>query len=241
MPAREKKSLGSGEFAPRRPRLLPSRRQPPPTISTGFRTDEKLTSRSGHHALQQFLRVLTDKEGVADEAAGFVRGRGRSRSMGWCSKPAVFDLDDLLKIAPPEERVYRMRCVEAWSMVIPWAGFSLSKLLERVEPLSSAKYVAFQTLLDPERMPNQTAGVLEWPYVEGLRMDEAMHPLTILAAGIYGTRASAAGWRAGAAGRAVEVWIQGDQVDREDHAGGQAAAARRGTLPARASMAFTRT
>jgi sulfoxide reductase catalytic subunit YedY len=91
-----------------------------------------------------------------------------------------------LKVAPPEERVYRMRCVEGWSMVIPWNGFSLSKLLERVEPLSSAKYVAFETLMDPKRMPNQAYGILEWPYVEGLRMDEAMHPLTILASGLYG-------------------------------------------------------
>jgi len=92
----------------------------------------------------------------------------------------------LFKIAPAEERIYRMRCVEAWSMVIPWDGFSLSMLLKRVEPLSDARYVAFQTLLDPARMPNQSSGILDWPYVEGLRMDEAMHPLTILASGIYG-------------------------------------------------------
>jgi len=102
------------------------------------------------------------------------------------NKPRVFDLDDLLGIAPPEERVYRMRCVEAWSMVIPWAGYSLSKLLDRVEPLSAARYVAMETLLDPERMPGQERSVLPWPYVEGLRLDEAMHPLTLLASGIYG-------------------------------------------------------
>jgi sulfoxide reductase catalytic subunit YedY len=95
-------------------------------------------------------------------------------------------MDDLLKIAPLEERVYRMRCVEAWSMVIPWAGYSLSKLLEKVQPLSSAKYVAFKTLYDPKRMPGQDEAVLPWPYVEGLRMDEAMHPLALLASGIYG-------------------------------------------------------
>jgi sulfoxide reductase catalytic subunit YedY len=92
----------------------------------------------------------------------------------------------LLKISPPEERVYRMRCVEAWSMVIPWVGFSLSKLLAVVEPLSDAKYVAFETLLDSKRMPGQQTGVLQWPYIEGLRLDEAMHPLAILASGIYG-------------------------------------------------------
>ncbi len=98
----------------------------------------------------------------------------------------MFDLDAFKKLAPTEERVYRMRCVEAWSMVIPWAGFSLSKLLEAVDPQGSAKYVAFQTLLDPARMPDQKTGVLEWPYVEGLRMDEAMHPLALLATGLYG-------------------------------------------------------
>jgi sulfoxide reductase catalytic subunit YedY len=85
-----------------------------------------------------------------------------------------------------EERIYRLRCVERWSMVIPWVGFPLAKLLERVEPVSGARYVAFQTLFDPKRMPNQSTGVLDWPYVEGLRLDEAMHPLTILATGLYG-------------------------------------------------------
>jgi sulfoxide reductase catalytic subunit YedY len=91
-----------------------------------------------------------------------------------------------LKISPPEERVYRMRCVEGWSLVVPWIGFSLSKLLAAVEPLSGAKYVAFETLLDPARMPGQRGDVLQWPYVEGLRMDEAMHPLTLLTSGLYG-------------------------------------------------------
>jgi len=105
---------------------------------------------------------------------------------GLVRKPRVYELDDLLKISPPEERVYRMRCVEGWSMVIPWAGYSLSKLLDQVEPLSEAKYVAFESLLDPKRMPGQARRVLNWPYVEGLRMDEAMHPLTILASGLYG-------------------------------------------------------
>jgi len=105
---------------------------------------------------------------------------------GLVRKPKVYDIDDLLKISPPEERVYRMRCVEGWSMVIPWAGYSLSKLLEQVEPLSDAKYVAFESLNDPKRFPGQQSDVLTWPYVEGLRMDEAMHPLTLLASGLYG-------------------------------------------------------
>src|SRR5207245_9822209 len=92
----------------------------------------------------------------------------------------------LLKIAPPDDVTYRHRCVEGWSMVIPWIGFPLGKLLQQAAPLSSAKYVALQTLYDPRRMPNQNTGVLDWPYVEGLRLDEALHPLTILASGLYG-------------------------------------------------------
>jgi sulfoxide reductase catalytic subunit YedY len=107
---------------------------------------------------------------------------------GLVNKPAEFALEDILKPVTIEERIYRMRCVEGWSMIIPWDGFPLSELLKRVEPQGSAKYVAFQTLVRPEEMPGQKGffQVLEWPYVEGLRLDEAMHPLTILATGIYG-------------------------------------------------------
>jgi sulfoxide reductase catalytic subunit YedY len=133
-----------------------------------------------------FYEFDTDKESVAAAAAGFISRPWSVAVSGLCSNPKVFDLDDLLKIHPPQERIYRMRCVEGWSMVIPWNGFSLWRLLDRVQPLSSAKYVAFTTLLDPSRMPNQNSSILDWPYVEGLRMDEAMHPLTILASGIYG-------------------------------------------------------
>jgi methionine sulfoxide reductase catalytic subunit len=104
---------------------------------------------------------------------------------GECNKKATYTLEDVLKGEALEDRIYRHRCVEAWSMVIPWVGFPLNKLLEKVEPTSQARYVAFQTLLDPERMPNQRTGVLDWPYVEGLRLDEAMHPLTIMATGMY--------------------------------------------------------
>jgi sulfoxide reductase catalytic subunit YedY len=133
-----------------------------------------------------FYEFSTDKDGVAPRAAGFDTRGWQISVGGLVHKPAVFGLEDLLRISPPEERVYRMRCVEAWSMVIPWAGFSLSRLLDRVEPTAAAKYVAFETLLDPARMPGQKTGVLDWPYVEGLRMDEAMHPLTLLASGMYG-------------------------------------------------------
>jgi sulfoxide reductase catalytic subunit YedY len=158
----------------------------PEEIAKAFHTDEPRTSFQDITHYNNFYEFSTDKEGVADAAAGFVTRPWAVSVTGLVAKPHVFDLDDLLKISPPEERVYRMRCVEGWSMVIPWAGFSLSKLLERVEPLSGAKFVAFQTLLDPKRMPNQSSSLLDWPYVEGLRMDEAMHPLTILASGLYG-------------------------------------------------------
>src|SRR5690348_5073801 len=154
--------------------------------AAGFRVNERETSLQDITHYNNFYEFTTDKEGVAPASANFDTKGWQVSVEGLVNKPKVFDLDDLLKISPPEELIYRMRCVEAWSMVIPWVGFSLSKLLNVVEPLSSAKYVAFQTLLDPKRMPNQRTDVLNWPYVEGLRMDEAMHPLAILASGLYG-------------------------------------------------------
>jgi len=105
---------------------------------------------------------------------------------GLCNKPASYQLEDLIKDQQLEERIYRMRCVEAWSMVIPWVGIPLSTVLKRAEPQGKAAYVAFTTLLRPGEMPGQRGDALQWPYVEGLRMDEAMHPLTILAVGLYG-------------------------------------------------------
>ncbi|HEV3040033.1 MAG TPA: protein-methionine-sulfoxide reductase catalytic subunit MsrP [Candidatus Angelobacter sp.] len=104
---------------------------------------------------------------------------------GAVTKPKKMEIDDLMKLAPLEERIYRFRCVEGWSMVIPWVGFPLSSLIKQFEPLGKAKFVAFETILAPNQMPGQNQGVLLWPYVEGLRMDEAMHPLSILAVGIY--------------------------------------------------------
>jgi sulfoxide reductase catalytic subunit YedY len=158
----------------------------PAAANAGFRVNEPQTSLEDITHYNNFYEFSTDKEGVAPAAAHFDTKGWQVSVEGLVRKPEVFDLDDLLKISPPEERIYRMRCVEAWSMVIPWVGFSLSKLLDVVEPLDDAKYVAFETLLDPKRMPGQRSHVLDWPYVEGLRMDEAMHPLTILASGIYG-------------------------------------------------------
>jgi sulfoxide reductase catalytic subunit YedY len=133
-----------------------------------------------------FYEFSTDKQEVAIAAKDFVSRPWTVEVGGLVHKPKTFDLDSLLNLAPLEDRVYRFRCVEAWSMVIPWLGFPLKRLLDEVEPLGSAKYLQFVTLLDPKRMPNQRRGVLPWPYVEGLRLDEAMHPLTILSAGLYG-------------------------------------------------------
>lgn len=133
-----------------------------------------------------FYEFSTDKQAVARRARNFVSRPWTVEIGGLVHKPKTFDLDEILKLAPLEDRVYRFRCVEAWSMVIPWLGFPLAQLLKQVEPMADAKYVKFFTLLDPERMPNQTRDVLPWPYVEGLRMDEALHPLTLIAAGLYG-------------------------------------------------------
>jgi methionine sulfoxide reductase catalytic subunit len=154
--------------------------------ANGFWVDEAATPRASILNYNNFYEFSTDKDGVASAAAGFQTTGWQLAVGGLVRKPRVFDLADLRHLSPPEERVYRMRCVEAWSMVIPWVGYSLSKLLEAVEPTPDARYVAFETLHDPKRMPNQTTEVLSWPYVEGLRLDEAMHPLTLLATGLYG-------------------------------------------------------
>jgi sulfoxide reductase catalytic subunit YedY len=133
-----------------------------------------------------FYEFGTDKDEPARNA-GTLRPRPWTVAIeGEVKRPQVVDVDQLLGWFPLEERVYRMRCVEAWSMVIPWVGFPLAELVKRVEPTSRAKFVVFRTLKDPERMPGQRRAVLEWPYTEGLRIDEATHPLTLLAAGLYG-------------------------------------------------------
>lgn len=153
-------------------------------LKNGYVVDEKLTPLAAITNYNNFYEFDTSKDGVASAAAGFDTKPWHVSVEGLVNKPRVFDLDELLKF-PLEERIYRLRCVEGWSMVIPWIGFPLSKLLEKVEPAAQARYVAFQTLFDPSRMPNQRTGILQWPYVEGLRLDEAMHPLTILATGLY--------------------------------------------------------
>ena len=155
------------------------------SVRQGFTVNEKLTSIEDITNYNNFYEFSTDKRSVASESKGFVTKPWTVSVEGLVNKPKTFDLDELLRF-PQEDRVYRLRCVEGWSMVIPWVGFPLASLLAKVEPTSQAKYVAFQTLYDPKRLPNQNTGVLEWPYVEGLRLDEAMHPLTLLATGLYG-------------------------------------------------------
>jgi sulfoxide reductase catalytic subunit YedY len=154
--------------------------------ASGFTVNEKLTPFEDITGYNNFYEFTTDKQDVARVAAGFITRPWTVAVEGLVNKPKIYDLDDLLKLAPLEERIYRLRCVEGWSMVIPWVGFSLNKLLSDVEPNSSARFVQFETLYDPTRMPEQNGGSLDWPYVEGLRLDEAMHPLTILASGLYG-------------------------------------------------------
>ena len=154
--------------------------------NSGFAVNEPETQFQDITHYNNYYEFSTDKQAVADASANFQTKGWQVTVGGLVNKPRVFELDEILKIAPPEERIYRMRCVEAWSMVVPWAGYPLSKLLEVVEPMSDAKYVVFETLLDPTRMPGQHSDVLRWPYVEGLRLDEAMHPLAILASGLYG-------------------------------------------------------
>jgi len=133
-----------------------------------------------------YYEFTTNKELVASLSEDFVTNPWTIEVGGMVNKPGMFGIEDILQKFPREERIYRLRCVEAWSMVIPWLGFPLSKLLEEVEPTSDAKYVRFETLLDPEQMPGQRDSWFEWPYIEGLRLDEAMHDLTILSTGLYG-------------------------------------------------------
>lgn len=155
-------------------------------IRNGFKVNEPLTSFEDITNYNNFYEFDSDKRAVASLARGFVTRPWTVEVGGLVARPKTFDIDDLLKLAPQEERIYRHRCVEGWSMVIPWVGFPLNALLKQVEPLSSAKYVAFETLYDRKRMPYPFSSGLPWPYVEGLRMDEAMHPLAIMASGLYG-------------------------------------------------------
>ncbi|MBK8017584.1 MAG: protein-methionine-sulfoxide reductase catalytic subunit MsrP [Betaproteobacteria bacterium] len=151
-----------------------------------FSTAEKPTAHKDVTTYNNFYEFGTGKDDPA-ERAGSLKTRPWTVTVdGECGKPRRWDVDELLKLAALEERIYRMRCVEGWSMVIPWVGYPLAELLKRAAPSSKAKYVEFTTLLDPAQMPGQNRAVLAWPYMEGLRIDEAMHPLAILCLGLYG-------------------------------------------------------
>lgn len=154
-------------------------------VKSQYSTSEKPTSFKDITNYNNYYEFSTDKYEPSGMSAHFRTRPWTVAIDGMVKKPKTLDIDSILKLAPLEERIYRHRCVEGWSMVIPWVGFPLSTLIKQADPLPSAKFVAFQTILAPDQMPNQKRDVLPWPYVEGLRMDEAMHPLTILAVGLY--------------------------------------------------------
>jgi len=153
---------------------------------SAYRLDDKNTPYKDVTTYNNFYEFGTGKGDPADRAGSLKTRSWTVAVEGEVRRPQTWDIDALLKLAPLEERVYRMRCVEGWSMVIPWVGLPLNELIRRAEPTGNAKYVEFITLNDPKQMPGQRSRVLDWPYVEGLRLDEAMHPLTLLAVGLYG-------------------------------------------------------
>lgn len=151
-----------------------------------FQTDEEKTPYKDVTRYNNFYEFGTAKEAPYSYASSLKTSPWTIDVTGECAKPGTIGFEDLMKPHTLEERIYRLRCVEAWSMVVPWVGIPLGDILKRFEPNSRAKYVAFETLVDPEQMPGQKSAILDWPYREGLRMDEAMHPLTIMAVGLYG-------------------------------------------------------
>ena len=151
-----------------------------------YSTDEELTPYDAVTGYNNFYEFGTDKRDPARNSGEFKPRPWSVAVEGECEKPGIYNLEDFLKPAQLEERIYRLRCVEAWSMVVPWEGVPLGTILKKFEPNSNAKYVAFTTVYRPAEMPGQRRHVLDWPYREGLRIDEAMHPLTILAVGLYG-------------------------------------------------------
>ncbi|MEI8592980.1 protein-methionine-sulfoxide reductase catalytic subunit MsrP [Photobacterium sp. Hal280] len=158
--------------------------------STRFHPDLSLTPEDKALKYNNFYEFGTDKSDPARRAANFVTDPWKVDVSGMVARPFTLDYDDIFKRFPIEERIYRLRCVEAWSMNVPWIGFPLASLLRYAQPTSHAKYVAFETLYDPKQMPGQASrrlgGGIDYPYVEGLRLDEAMHPLTLIAVGLYG-------------------------------------------------------
>ncbi len=165
----------------------PPRAPPTPAqVRSGFRTDEEPTRYEDITSYNNFYEFGTGKADPSRAARTLRTSPWSVQVGGECEKPGTLALEDLLKGLRPEERVYRLRCVEGWSMVIPWLGVPLGEVLKRFAPTSKAKYVAFTTLADPRQMPGLAYRSINWPYREGLRIDEAMHPLTLLATGLYG-------------------------------------------------------
>ncbi|MEO5336641.1 MAG: protein-methionine-sulfoxide reductase catalytic subunit MsrP [Magnetospirillum sp. WYHS-4] len=155
-------------------------------VKTRPPVSEPLTEKESATSYTNFIELGGGKTGPSANA-GDLRTRPWTVTIdGLVRRPATVDLDDLIRPHPLEERIYRLRCVETWSMVIPWLGFPLADVLKRFEPLGSARYVAFESLMDPDRLPRQAVPLYPWPYREGLRLDEALHPLTLLAIGMYG-------------------------------------------------------
>ncbi|MDB6452821.1 protein-methionine-sulfoxide reductase catalytic subunit MsrP [Falsirhodobacter sp. 20TX0035] len=155
-------------------------------FAAGYSTSEKQNTFEEITNYNNFYEFGLDKTDPAQNAGQLTVDPWSVQIDGLVDRPGTYDLADVLKMGPIEERIYRLRCVEAWSMVIPWNGFQLSHLLNKVGVQSGARYVAFQTLQRPSEMPGQRQGFLDWPYREGLRLDEAMHPLTLMATGLYG-------------------------------------------------------
>ncbi len=153
---------------------------------SSFSTTETITPYNDVTHYNNYYEFSTEKNEPAELAKNFRTRPWKVKIDGLVQKKQELDIDTILKMAPPEERIYRHRCVEGWSIVVPWIGFSLSELIKRANPTSKATFVEFTTILDMTQMPGQRRNVLEWPYVEGLRMDEAMHPLTLLCFGMYG-------------------------------------------------------
>lgn len=157
-----------------------------PLGKSAFSTSEEQTPFDDVTSYNNFYEFGTGKDDPEDNAGSLKTRPWTVMVDGEVKKARTFGIEELLKLAPLEERIYRLRCVEAWSMVVPWVGYPLSALIRKMEPTGNAKYVEFTTLHDPKQMPGQRSPVLDWPYVEGLRMDEAMHPLTLLTLGLYG-------------------------------------------------------
>lgn len=181
--------LGSAD-PPKRPPPLPRTEPGAPPFRVDrrgqFKVAEAQTPYEDVTTYNNYYELGLSKSEPAEQAFHLKPRPWTVRITGEVKEPRSLDLDTLVRWFGLEERVYRMRCVEAWSMVIPWVGFGLAELVRRLEPTSRAKYVSFKTLLDPEQLPNQSSRVLDWPYVEGLRIDEATHPLAFMALGLYG-------------------------------------------------------